>query len=125
MSDKNIIYKQLFETTELGVAYQDHEGKIIEVNIAAEKILGISKKQMISLNSDSKEWKAIKEDGSKFPGSEHPSMIALATGKKVKNVIMGIYNHQLNQERWININAVPEFKEGEKNHSEYIQLLTI
>ncbi|MBN2212615.1 MAG: PAS domain S-box protein [Bacteroidales bacterium] len=107
-------YKDLFDTMELGVVYQDNKGKIIEANQAAEKILGLSLKQMIGLDSDSDKWKAVKEDGSPFPGSEHPAMIALGTGKRVKDVVMGVFNQRLNQLRWININAVPEFRKGEK-----------
>ena len=86
------MYKELFDTMELGVVYQNSEGKIIEVNPAAEKILGLTKKQMCGLTSDAHEWQAIKEDGSPFPGNEHPSMCALATGKKVKDVVMGVFN---------------------------------
>ena len=107
-------YKDLFDTMELGVVYQDRMGKIIEANHAAEQILGLSLSQMKGLDSYSDKWKAVKEDGSIFPGDEHPAMFALRSGKKVKDTVMGIYNPRLRQRRWININAVPEFRKGEK-----------
>jgi PAS domain S-box-containing protein len=107
-------YKDLFDKMELGVVYQDTQGSIIEANRAAEQILGLSLAEMKGLNSDSQNWRALKEDGSPFPGSEHPAMIALRTGKKVKDTIMGIFNHRLKQQKWININAIPEFRKGEK-----------
>ena len=107
-------YKDLFDTMELGVVYQDNRGKILEANHAAEQILGLSLAQMKGLDSDSDKWKAVREDGSVFPGNEHPAMIALRRGKKVKDTVMGIYNQRLGQRRWININAVPEFMKGEK-----------
>ena len=107
-------YKDLFDTLEVGVVYQDNQGKIIEVNHAAEQILGFTMDQMKGLDSGSDKWKAVKEDGSSFPGSEHPSMIALSTGKRVIDAVMGIYNPRLKQRRWININAIPEFRKGEK-----------
>jgi len=39
-------------------------------------------------------------------------MIALSTGREVKNVIMGVYNPEKGGYRWININAVPIFQQG-------------
>jgi len=58
-------------------------------------------------------WKAIHEDGSDFPGETHPSMVALKTGRKVLNVVMGVFNPKDDSHRWININAIPLFKPGE------------
>ncbi len=114
MSNEFRKYKDLFDTLDVGIVYQDAKGSILEVNLAAEKILGRSQEEMRSMNSVSGSWKAIQEDGSSFPGKEHPAMVALNTGKRIKNVIMGVFNPQLKEHRWININAVPEFKEGEK-----------
>ena len=57
--------------------------------------------------------KAIHEDGSDFPAENHPSMIALKTGKVVRNVVMGIFNSQKENYNWININATPLFKPGD------------
>ncbi len=113
MAEDYIKYKNLFDTMELGVVYQDRNGKIIEANPAAEKILGLSVNELNKLDSNSEHWKAIKEDGNPFPGNEHPSIIALKTGKRVNNVIMGIYSNKEKSYKWILINAVPEFTEGE------------
>ena len=107
-------YKDLFDTMDLGVVYQDAEGKILEANTTAEKILGLTKEQMTRLDPDSGKWKAVKEDGTDLPGKEHPAMVALATGKRVKNVVIGVYNPKLEEYRWINMNAVPEFRKDEK-----------
>lgn len=59
-------------------------------------------------------WRMIHEDGSEFPGQEHPAMIALKTGQEVQNVMLGVHNPKLNDYRWINIHAVPQFKPGEQ-----------
>ncbi len=113
-------YKNLFDTMDLGVVYRDNKGKIIEANKAAEKILGMTKGQMSALDSISKEWNFIDEDGTIVPGNMHPAILALASGKKVKNTVMGIYNPKLNQQRWININSVPEFiKDSKKPYRVY------
>jgi PAS domain S-box-containing protein len=107
-------YKDLFDTMELGVLYHDIQGRIIDANHAAEQILGLTRDQLTGMNSYSKRWKSVKINGSPFPDNEQPAMIALKTGKRVKNTVMGIHNYRLNQLRWISIDAIPEFRKGEK-----------
>ena len=109
----DITHQNLFYTMTLGVVYQNAEGKIISANPAAEAILGLTLDQMTGRTSMDPRWKAIHEDGSEFVGETHPSIVALRTGKKIKNVVMGIFNPRVESYRWININAVPEFRRGE------------
>jgi PAS domain S-box-containing protein len=107
-------YRILFETIVLGVVYYDNNGKIISANPAAEKIFGLSHDQMQGKTSTELRWKTIHGDGSNFPGDIHPAMVALKTGKKVKNVIMGLLDPKNKQTRWININATPIYKKDQK-----------
>jgi two-component system CheB/CheR fusion protein len=106
-------YQFLFNTMALGVVYQDSEGNITAANPAAERILGLTMDQMMGRHSVDPEWKSIHMDGSDFPGEEHPTMVALRTGKEVNNVIMGVYNPLVESYKWIKINAIPQFREGE------------
>jgi PAS domain S-box-containing protein len=107
-------YRTLFETMVLGVVYQDIDGKIISANPAAEQILGLSIDQMQGRTSTDPLWKSIHEDGSDFPGEIHPAMVALKTGKIIKNVVMGVFDPKNEQTRWIDINATPQFKKDDK-----------
>ena len=63
-----------------------------------------------STSSESVENECLREDGTPFPGREHPSMIALGTGKCVAGVVMGVLNPREKAYRWINISAVPVLK---------------
>ncbi len=107
-------YRNLFETMAQGVVYQDSEGNIISANPAAERMLGLTVDQMKGRTSRHPEWKAIREDGSPFPGEEHPAMVALRTGEEVRDVVMGVYHPEKEDHVWININALPRFREGEE-----------
>lgn len=107
-------YRLLFETMVQGVVYHEKDGHISSANPAAERILGLSRDKIHGRSSEHPEWKAFKASGRKFPGHEHPSRKALKTGKKVKNTLMKLYNPEKQNFRWININAVPLFQEGEK-----------
>jgi signal transduction histidine kinase len=106
-------YRNLFETMVQGVLYYDVEGKIISCNPAAESILGIMPEQMRGRTLADLRLKAVHEDGSDFPGDAYPSMIALSTGQVIKDVIMGVLNLVENDYRWININAIPQFMQGD------------
>ncbi|MHB1307514.1 MAG: PAS domain S-box protein [Limisphaerales bacterium] len=106
-------FRSLFETMAQGVVYQDATGGIIFANPAAQRILGLTLDQMQGRTSADPRWKAIREDGSEFPGEDHPAMIALRTGQPVRDVVMGVCQPPGDRHRWININAVPQFRPAE------------
>jgi PAS domain S-box-containing protein len=110
-------HRTLFETMAQGVVYQAASGEIISANPAAERILGLSLEQLQGRTSMDPRWKAIHEDGSDFSGESHPAMVTLKTGRKTENVIMGVFNPIHEDYRWIRVNAVPQFREGE--HAPY------
>ena len=107
-------YRDLFETMDLGVVYQDSEGTIISANPAAEKILGLSLNQMKGRTSIHPEWKAVNKDKLDLPGEQHPAMLALRTRKKILNFILGIFNPQLKDYVWILVSSIPQFRKGSK-----------
>ena len=107
-------FRALFETMAQGVVYQDAEGKTISANPAAERILGLTLDQILRRAPLDARWKTIHEDGTDFSSKEHTTMVALRTGKPVENIVMGIFNPNLNEQRWLLINATPEFRKGEK-----------
>lgn len=106
-------HRTLFETMAHGVVYQGSSGEIVEANPAAARILGLSPEQLQGRTSFDPRWHAIREDGSEYSGDQHPSMVALRSGKEVTNEIMGVFNPQSETYRWINIHAVPLFRPGE------------
>jgi len=106
-------YQRLFDTMQRGVVYQGADGIIISMNPAAVRILGKTKEEFLGKTSESVEHDTLTEDGQLFPGLEHPSMVALRTGKPVYDVPMQIYNPREQQYRLISITAVPLFRHGE------------
>ena len=100
-----------------GIVLQDTSGAIIDFNPAALKVLGLSADQLKGKTSLDPSWKAVKEDGSDFPGADHPAMACLRTGAAQINVIMGIRNLG-SETRWLRVNAVPlfDFKTQKVSH---------
>jgi len=106
-------FRLLFDTMLQGVVYQDANGTIVSMNLAAEQILGKTSDELLGSTSAREEQHTVREDGTPFPGLEHPSMVALRTGQSVRGVVMGVYNPREKDYRWISIDAVPLFHEGE------------
>jgi len=113
LHDSEMKYSRLFHTMTQGVVYQNSEGFIVNANPAAEAILGLTLAQMQGRQSVDPDWKAVHADGSIFPGEEHPAMIALKTGKEIRDIIMGVYNPVRKAYSWININAIPLFRDNQ------------
>ncbi|MEE9913038.1 MAG: PAS domain S-box protein [Deltaproteobacteria bacterium] len=111
-------YRLLAETLLQGVVHQNASGRIIAMNPAAERILGKNLEDFLGSSSVQEEHDTIRENGERFPGIEHPAMVALRTGLPVNGVIMGVFNPKLGDYRWISIDAVPVFRPGETHPSE-------
>ena len=106
-------HRSLFETITQGVVYQDASGNITSANRVAETLLGLSFDQMQGRKSTDPRWKVIKEDGSEFTGETHPAMTALKTGENVLGVVMGVFVPEGDEFRWITVDAIPQFRNGE------------
>lgn len=106
-------YRQLFETMAQGVVYQDKNGHIILANSAAGELLGLTFDQMMQRTSMDPRWKAVDESGKEIQGEEHPSMIALKTGKILKSKVFGIFHPRHKQYVWLSVTAIPLFHPGE------------
>lgn len=123
LAESEKIHRVMFETMTQGVVYQNADGYVTRVNDAAVRMLGVDLDQFQGRTSMDSRWKTIHEDGSDFPGNEHPAMIALQTGKVVKDVIIGVYNPIVEDHIWINVTAVPLFRNtDEKPYQVYATL---
>ncbi len=99
--------QKLFDSLTMGVVFQDVDGLIVTANPAAQRILGLTLDQMRGVTSIDPRWLAVHEDGSLFPGQDHPAMVALRTQKPVLDVVMGVFNPRIEAQTWINVRAFP------------------
>jgi len=106
-------YRTLFETMTQGVLYYDLEGRIIDSNPAAKRIIGLSLDQMKEGKSCDPAWSIVQDDESDLSWEDHPTNMALRTRKEVRDVILGIRSPRREGTIWIRVNAVPQFKPGE------------
>jgi PAS domain S-box-containing protein len=92
-----------------GVVLQNAKAEIIEHNAAATAVLGLSSEELLGKTSLDPSWKALREDGTPFPGEDHPAVVTLRTGKPLRNIPMRL-QLPTGQTRWIEINSAPIFE---------------
>ena len=106
-------FRSLYNTMVQGVIYYNNKGKAISANPSALKIFGLTVDQILGKNTANKNWPTKNIDGTPFPVEDHPIMVTLRTGKEC-HATMGVFNPGHGKYVWININAIPEFREGEE-----------
>jgi PAS domain S-box-containing protein len=99
-------YEAVIASMAEGMVIQNASGAISLCNPAAEKLLGLTRDQMMGRTSIDPRWRSIHEDGTPFSGEEHPAMLTLKTGKPQRDVVMGIH-HPNGELRWILVNSMP------------------
>jgi len=111
LEESDIRYQSVVQVLAEGVVIHQADGAIIACNTSAQEILGLSAHQLMGKTSVDPHWHTIYEDGTPFPGEDHPAMVTLRTGKPQRNVVMGVHrpDHSL---RWISINTQPIFDPG-------------
>jgi diguanylate cyclase (GGDEF)-like protein/PAS domain S-box-containing protein len=97
-----------------GLFVVEPNGEVSFCNPSAERILGISKKQMASFNPGELFKNAIHLDGSPFVADELPTSVALGSGNSVFDSTLGVEQSDGNV-RWISFNAVPTQLDGDEN----------
>ncbi|AFY85003.1 PAS domain S-box protein [Oscillatoria acuminata] len=105
-------YRSVLSAMSEGVVMQDAKGVIYTCNQSAERILGLSADQMMGLTSVDPRWRAVRTDGSPFPGEEHPLSVTLRTGESFRDQIMGIHKPD-GSLTWMLLNTTPLFRPHE------------
>ena len=96
----------------VGVVVHTHEGQVVLCNPEASKLLGVSSDKMLGKAASDKEWHFLYEDGARMTSDEFPVNLVIATGKVVKNFVMGIDRDHGGECTWVLVNAYPEFDSG-------------
>ena len=107
-------YRLLIETMAQGVICQNKRGEILEINPAAEKILGMIEEEFNYLPVAGYWGAPIDQNGCSIPPNEHPALVALIKDKTVNNQLMGVYHNANKCYHWIVVNAVPQHQKEDE-----------
>lgn len=105
-------YADLVASMSEGAVIQNAQGQIVSANPAAASILGMTHDQLMGKTSMDPAWRSVREDGTSWPGDEHPGMVSLATGVPLHNQVMGVGTVP-DGLRWISINSHPLYSAGQ------------
>jgi PAS domain S-box-containing protein len=94
-----------FEAMNEGLVMQEADGRIVDANPAAERILGLSRDQLLRRSAIDPGWRAIREDGTLFPLAEYPSVVTQRSGQPVRHQLMGV--ESAGSRRWLDVNTQP------------------
>lgn len=93
-----------------GVVVHRADGSIESANPAAERMLGATADQLSGLTPRDPRWRVTREDGSPFPGDEHPASITLRDGVEVRDVVMGVWRGD--GQAWLLVTSSPLLDES-------------
>ncbi|WP_173346223.1 PAS domain S-box protein [Pseudoduganella dura] len=90
----------VFNAVTNGLVVLNSEGVILECNAATARMLGPA------AASGARLWPGVHEDGRPFDADEHPVQRALASGRSVRGVVMGVTGDS-GGICWLSVNAEP------------------
>ena len=99
-------YRTLFDSLPIGVTLADRDGRLVESNRAAERLLGLSEDEQQHRTIDGREWRIVRPDGSPMPPVDFASVRALREQRLIENVEMGLVRSPT-ETVWISVTAVP------------------
>jgi PAS domain S-box-containing protein len=107
-------YRTLVENLMVGIVVHDASSAIILSNITACQSLGLTDEQMKGKSAIDPNWGFVKEDLSVMPIEDYPANKVLASGKPLKDYIVGIRRSDLDKITWGICNGYPMFDQNEK-----------
>jgi PAS domain S-box-containing protein len=101
-------FQRLVDTLQVGVLIHGPRSEVLFANAAAARLLGIPAPRIVGKTSLDASPLVVHEDGTPFPGEDHPASKALATGRPVRDVVMGFYRREAKDRVWLLVNADPQ-----------------
>ena len=97
---------RIFGAVADGIVFQNRRGEIEECNAAAERMLGLTRDQLMGRTSFDPQWRAFHEDGTPCPPERHPAVVTLRTGEPVRGFVMAVQRAD-GRRVWVSINTEP------------------
>ena len=96
----------ILDTLSEGLVLHDCDGRIVQWNLATERLLGLTADQLYGRTSLDERWQATHADGTPWPGELHPAVTTLRTGTPVVDAIMGV-RYADDSRIWLRVNSKP------------------
>jgi len=107
--EKEELLRAVISSLTEGVTVQDARGVLWLANETAERLFGLSQPELQGRDSFDPRWGAVYLDGTPMPAEQHPPMVALHTGSRQVDRVMGIQQPD-GTRVWLSVNAQPLFE---------------
>ena len=105
-------YQSLIRKVQTAIVLHDVQGRILDSNPSAQRLLGLSAEQLLGKSLIDPHWHFLREDGSQLPVAEYPVSRVLATRQPLNDLVFGIRYPDREQVRWVLVNGEPEYDEA-------------
>jgi diguanylate cyclase (GGDEF)-like protein/PAS domain S-box-containing protein len=99
-------YRSVISGLAEGVMLIAPDGQCLTANESAERILGLTRDELMGRKLRDLAWQTLHADGSPFEPTDYPAVRTLKTGRPCREVLMGV-RHGTGELRWITINTQP------------------
>ena len=103
--------RTVFAAMREGLVVQQRDGRIVQANDSAARLLGVTTDQLLGQNSIDPRSDALRDDDSSFPAENHPWTVAMQTGQPALEVTMGV-RLPAGKVRWLSVDAHPLMNSG-------------
>lgn len=104
--------RTLLADLQVGVTIHGPDGEVLDFNQAALDLLGVTATELRGVVPRDPDWTVIHEDGSPFSPETYPVTVALATGRPVRNMVMGIHRRGRRGGTWLLVAADPQIDDA-------------
>src|SRR5690554_6416247 len=117
-------YGQLLEVIDKGVLVQDCQGRLLQANAAAMRILGVEEEDSLQGLLDPETWTLLDEAGRRIRTADLPTQRTLDTGQATESTVIGLYHKPERRLRWLSVTTVPLFAPGGHRPNQVISLFS-
>ncbi len=101
-------YRSVIAALEEGIIVLGKDGRLLDCNLAAQRILGMSAAELLGLHAAGPRWRMVREDGTAILPEEAPPLAALRTGRPYSGEVIGLHRAG-GATTWLSVNVRPLF----------------
>lgn len=114
-----------FDPNTSGIVYYDAKGNILNLNPAAELMLGTKFENIKGLSTFEAPWQLINENGQVITWESHPVYQAIKTKKMVLNQTLGVMTEDRLACKWLQVTSIPIYNDKNEVNVVYSHLKDI
>ncbi|SDI15474.1 PAS domain S-box-containing protein [Flavobacterium omnivorum] len=108
------LVQNILSNTAVGILVQGPNSEILENNLAASEMLGLTQDQLLGKTSFDEFWHVINENGTNFEPEDHPVPQCIKLLKPINNIVMGVHRPTKKDLVWLLVDAIPIFNNNQE-----------